>query len=521
MRSHSRSDSGLASGAASPLPPHKHLPGSSSSATVRAPYPGPALLGSYGSGVSLVSSSGSTVGGSTVGIEKDNTMGALHVHVLPLFNRDPLKIPIEDLNSLVKRHMAAVISRSPSKAVSQLESDVTELITAGMVTLNSKLAAGVEEEKLAGRIVDLWGFFWDQVLPYVEGVFLPLQTDLILSSLTRTSKSNTASALHNELGTTPVTLSGGPSIDVRKLALRAFRDSIVLPVAPRLQKRFSSASRDKDLNSELADHHRPRLEQMLLVLSSIATYTVSLASTTENTQPTTPGERAITTLLRLVLYPPGTHPTVVGAPGPRLPSFLSGGAPRDRRGRLARKSLQIQSKGLSGDLDDRLATGGLLSAETLGTGGGTGGSELGLRDDNTDRERERRELIESLRSPNLELSTENGEHGPDLEDGDEGTMGGTVMPGDPMESLGTGPGGWGASMSGGTGGTARPAGVASAMDHGGANRRAAVYDDEVYDDGNVAQYASAIPAAQPRRPSRSGDGDRETQAGPPERKLRI
>ena len=68
--------------------------------------------------------------------------------------------------------------------------------------------------------------------------------------------------LHNELGTTSNALSGAPSIDVRKLALRAFRDSVVLPVSPRLQKLFSAPTREKDLNSELAGHHRPRLEQM-------------------------------------------------------------------------------------------------------------------------------------------------------------------------------------------------------------------------------------------------------------------
>ena len=123
---------------------------------------------SYGSTSTLVSPGSSNAG--QLPPEKDNTWGALHVHVLPLFNGDPLKFPIEDLNILVKKHMASVVARNPSKAVSQLESDVTELITAGMVTLNSKLAAGVEDEKLAGRIVDLWGFFWDQVLPYVEGV---------------------------------------------------------------------------------------------------------------------------------------------------------------------------------------------------------------------------------------------------------------------------------------------------------------------------------------------------------------
>jgi hypothetical protein len=102
--------------------------------------------------------------------DKDNPWGALHVHVLPLFNREPLRVPIEDLNALVRRHIRAVLSRHPGKVVAQLEADLTELITTGMVTLNSKLANGVDEEKLLSRVVELWGFFWDQVLPYVEGV---------------------------------------------------------------------------------------------------------------------------------------------------------------------------------------------------------------------------------------------------------------------------------------------------------------------------------------------------------------
>jgi hypothetical protein len=232
----------------------------------------------------------------------------------------------------------------------------------------------------------------------------------------------------------------------------------------------------------------------LLVLSSIAAYTVSLTSTTENTQPTTPGERAITTLLRLVLYPPGTQPHAVGITGPRLPSFLSGGAPRDRRGRLARKDT-------SGDYDERLATGGTLGADTLGTVGG--GGELGLRDD---QEREGRELLHSLRSPNLELTGENAEDGvahDSEEETDEGGMG-TITPGDPMESLGTGPGGWGASV--GTG--ARP----PTADQGGAGRRAAIYEDQVYEDSDSQQYANTMQATVSRQPSRSGvEREREPQ----------
>jgi HbrB-like len=53
-----------------------------------------------------------------------------------------------------------------------------------MDTLNGKLA-GVEEEKLVGRVVELWGFFWDQVLPYVEGVSVLSFYSAIIDSISR------------------------------------------------------------------------------------------------------------------------------------------------------------------------------------------------------------------------------------------------------------------------------------------------------------------------------------------------
>ena len=105
----------------------------------------------------------------SLGTERDNPWGALHVHVLPLFNGEPLRVPIEDLNALVRRHIAGVVSLSPGKALAALEGDAGELVRSGMVTLNAKFV-GVEEARLLARVVDMWGFFWDQVLPYVEGV---------------------------------------------------------------------------------------------------------------------------------------------------------------------------------------------------------------------------------------------------------------------------------------------------------------------------------------------------------------
>lgn len=66
-----------------------------------------------------------------------------------------------------------MVSSTPSKALASLEHDATELILNGMVTLSSKLK-NIDDERIVSRVVDLWTFFWGQVLPYVEGVSPPL-----------------------------------------------------------------------------------------------------------------------------------------------------------------------------------------------------------------------------------------------------------------------------------------------------------------------------------------------------------
>lgn len=80
-----------------------------------------------------------------------------------------LTVCSEDLNALVRRHIQTVLAASPSKTFATLEADARELIAAGMVTLNAKLA-NLPEEILLSRVIEIWGFFWDQILPYIEGV---------------------------------------------------------------------------------------------------------------------------------------------------------------------------------------------------------------------------------------------------------------------------------------------------------------------------------------------------------------
>lgn len=139
---------------------------------------------------------------------------------------------------------------------------------------------------------------------------------------------------------------------------------------------------------------------MLLVLSSISSHTNTLSLTSRAAPHESPGERAVANLLRLVLYPQGQHAgtgpgglglgglglgLAGGVPGGKgdhtithLPSFLSGGAPRDRRGRVARKSLHVKVQQL------------------LEGGSGRGGAMA--EDAKWERDRE---LLEQLKSPDV------------------------------------------------------------------------------------------------------------------------
>ncbi|TBU22984.1 HbrB-like-domain-containing protein [Dichomitus squalens] len=267
----------------------------------------------------------------------ESPWASLHVLILPLFNREQLRVQIEDLNQLVKRHISTVVSMAPGKAVATLEHDTFDLIATGMVTLNSKLS-GVEDDKLVPRVVELWTFFWTQVLPYLEGALLPLQIDPILSSLYRQPKSlrpssPTTSTQNGKASTSNLLFQSSPSpIDVRALALVSFRDRIILPLFPRLYARLTMS---KDENSFGPESQQARLQQMLLVLvSQRSQRLVSLSLTAPPPQPST-GEAAIARLLRALHAPLPRQARPAGGAG--APSFLSAGLPRDRRGRIAQK----------------------------------------------------------------------------------------------------------------------------------------------------------------------------------------
>ncbi|KAG8935451.1 hypothetical protein FRC01_000058 [Tulasnella sp. 417] len=332
----------------------------------------------------------------------DDPWAALHLHVLPLFNGEPLRMAIEDLNAFVKRHLVAVVSKAPSRAISTLENDLVDLISTGMITLNAKLS-GKKDEELLNRVVELWGFFWTQLLPYIEGVFLPLQIDQLLVNLSRTPRvvRPTSPVDSTDRDSSPPhqsTLTSAP-IDVRTLTLKSFRDAIILPVFERLHVLIASAqTKEKDARNE---YNQPRFQQMLLVLTSIQTPSVSLSM---SEAPLSPGEHAIAQLLRAVrnpsssVFPLNQYPNGNARRRTMGPSSFSGGAPRDRRGRIARKDDAVYSDSAA----RMLGIASTVDPDETPTVGGLGATTGPEEMQRIQRMRDEREFLESLKSPDLD-----------------------------------------------------------------------------------------------------------------------
>ncbi|CAJ0766802.1 18709_t:CDS:2 [Entrophospora sp. SA101] len=164
-------------------------------------------------------------------INPNDSWNILVIKVLPLFNGEGLKLAIEDLNELVRR---CINDRSPQ----QLFEDINELLDSGMFTLNGKLK-GVPDEKLVSRLVELWSFYFGTVIPYFEGVFLPLQMQV-----------------------------GSHKISIRRLVLMSFRDHVILPIRDRVEDAFNKLFHDFDSGIPVTDT-AARMLQMTYILSSI------------------------------------------------------------------------------------------------------------------------------------------------------------------------------------------------------------------------------------------------------------
>ncbi|KAJ3378513.1 hypothetical protein HDU84_007504 [Entophlyctis sp. JEL0112] len=164
----------------------------------------------------------------------------LRSKVLPLFNGEGLRGSIEELNEAVSDWLVEASARSANVRL-----DFIDLVTSGAVVLGKKMVI-LDEANLLPRLLDLWTFFHGTVVPYVDGVFVPLK------EMKDRVRSTDAAAT---------------AINVRALTLIAFRDQILWPLVPRIEvvlPRIFNEMSDRRFADVSA-----RCIQMLSVLQSV------------------------------------------------------------------------------------------------------------------------------------------------------------------------------------------------------------------------------------------------------------
>jgi hypothetical protein len=185
------------------------------------------------------------------GIGPDDAWPLLKARLLNLFSGESLRPPIEDFNALVSVHVRRCIQR---RSPIVLIEDVRELLQTGFSSLAQTLR-GIPDERLITNLVDMWVGVYGTILPFLQAVFLPLELEFKGRGNLMTSREAQEfwGAIPESLKSDERPESAGgalrvPSLadelEVRRLTLIAFRDSVILPKHESLMNIFSRLSLD-------------------------------------------------------------------------------------------------------------------------------------------------------------------------------------------------------------------------------------------------------------------------------------
>jgi len=152
----------------------------------------------------------------------------IQAKTMTLFLGEGLTSPIEDMNILVARHLQYC---KREDTVDMMIVGIHQLLDTGMRSLD---ISSPSDEKMIDRLVQVWIFFYSAILPYLQGIFLPID------------------------------------IDIRKLAIIAFRDIIILPLKDRLQGVFSTIQPEMHTKQSI-DETVSRVLQCMSIVSSVLT----------------------------------------------------------------------------------------------------------------------------------------------------------------------------------------------------------------------------------------------------------
>ncbi|KAK6582036.1 hypothetical protein PZA11_005733 [Diplocarpon coronariae] len=210
-------------------------------------WPGPSSLGSIGGASYLGSTAGSygypsSVHGVDADIGKhglanlgpDDAWPYLRAKLLVMFEGEDLRLPVEDFNRLVIVNLQRCIQKRAPNLVIE---DLRDLLSTGFSSLDQTLRR-TPDERLIPRLVEMWLFTFTTVLPYMQAVFLPL--DLEFSGHGPLMTASQAEDFWGALpGTSNESVPASQALEVRRIVLIAYRDTVILPRFDTLKTIFS------------------------------------------------------------------------------------------------------------------------------------------------------------------------------------------------------------------------------------------------------------------------------------------
>ncbi|BFZ58667.1 hypothetical protein PYCC9005_005731 [Savitreella phatthalungensis] len=195
------------------------------------------------------SGAGVSSGGGGPGIAhdaSDDLWPLLCSRVLPLFNGEGLRQPIEDINRLVSQQLRRYVERKEQRHVVE---DLAELFETGIRSLDNGLTH-LSDERLLARLIEIWSFFFAMILPYLEATFLPISIEFT---------SNPSPYLGNA--------GNLANLSINALALSSYRDVLIVPRAKRLEDMLMDHDVDAAVNWR--GETMGRLMQCLAVLRGL------------------------------------------------------------------------------------------------------------------------------------------------------------------------------------------------------------------------------------------------------------
>ncbi|KIW90169.1 uncharacterized protein Z519_08812 [Cladophialophora bantiana CBS 173.52] len=185
----------------------------------------------------------------------DDAWDLLRAKILVTFEGEDVRIAVEDLNKLVTIHVQRCVQRKdPSIVIGDLE----DLLKTGLLSLNHTLR-NVADNSLVPRLVSIWMEVFGKILPFMQAVFLPLDQEFkgrgtILTTPKMAAEFWGALPSHDsgsKLSSSPASGEGvdlvvaaGEELEVRRILLISYRDTIVLPRYEVLKSTFSRLSLD-------------------------------------------------------------------------------------------------------------------------------------------------------------------------------------------------------------------------------------------------------------------------------------